>query len=99
MASSMEGLYVTKEYKIPVQFGNKRKLNATKFMKFRGFSISKDGKKTPILLNNVKYVPGLHCNLLSLSKAMKVFELKGTADQLTLKYNNICYQFNHKIKS
>ena len=58
----------------------------------------KDSKNIPILLNNVKYVPGLHCNLLSLSKAMKVFELKGTEDQLTLRYKNLRYKFDNKSK-
>ena len=62
-------------------------------------AISKDSKKNPILLNNVKYVSGLYFNLLSLSKAMKVFELKGTEDQHNLRYNNLRYQFDHKIKS
>ena len=28
-----------------------------------------------------------------------MFELKGTADQLTMGYNNLHYQFDHKIKS
>ena len=68
MASSMEGLYDIKDCKIPVCFGNKSELYATKVGKFRGMAISKDSKKTPILLNGVKYVPGLHCNLLNLSK-------------------------------
>ena len=99
MASSMEGLYNTKECKIPVQFGNKSKLYPTKVGKCRGVAISKDGKKTPILRNDVKYLPGLHYNLLSLSKAKKVFELKGASDQLTLNYKNLRYHFNHKIKS
>ena len=92
MASSMEGLYNTKEYKIPVWFGNKSKLYTPKVGKFRGVAISKDSKKD-------SYVPGLHCNLLNLSKAMNIFELKGTADQIILKHKNLRYQFDHKIKS
>ena len=63
MDSIMEGLDDTKDCKIPVCFGNKNKLYATKVGKFRGITISKDGKKTPVLLNDVKYVPGLHCNV------------------------------------
>ena len=77
LASSMEELYDIKNYKILVHFGNKSKLYATKVGKFRGIVISKYVKKTPILFNDVKCVPGLHCNLLRLSKAIKVFELKG----------------------
>ena len=30
---------------------------------------------------------------------MKVFELKGTADQLILEYKNLGYQFDQKIRS
>ena len=60
ITSSMEGLYNKKECKIPAQFGNKSKLYATKVGKFRGVAISKDGKNTPILLNEVKYVADLH---------------------------------------
>ena len=30
---------------------------------------------------------------------MKGFELKGATDQLILEYKNLCYQFDHKIKS
>ena len=52
-----------------------------------------------MILNNVKYVLDLHFNLLTLSKAMKVFELKGMEDQLTLRYKNLQYQFDQKIKS
>ena len=99
MASSMEGLHNIKNYKIPVCFGNKSKLYATKVGKFRGIAISKDGKKTPILLNDVKYVPDLHCSLLRLSKAMKEFELKGTADQLTLTYKNLHHQLTTKSRA
>ena len=61
--------------------------------------MSKNGNKTPILLYDIKYVPSLHCNLLSLSKAMKVFELIGKDDQLKLKLKNLEYSFDHKIKS
>ena len=68
MASSMTGLYDTKECKIPVRFGNKSELFATRVGKFKGVAILKDSKRTPNLLHNVKYVPDLHYNLLSLSK-------------------------------
>ena len=53
---------------IEAQTESKPALSATKIGKFRGVAVSKNGKKTPILLYDVKYVPGIHCNLLSLSK-------------------------------
>ena len=74
-----------KDCRIPVCFGNKSELFATKVGKFRGVAVSKNGKKTPILLYDVKYVPGLHCNLLD--------------NQLKLKFKNLEYSFDHKIKS
>ena len=57
MASSMKGLYEIKHCKIPVCFGNKSELYATKAGKFRGIAISKNSKKTPILLNDVENIP------------------------------------------
>ena len=81
-----------------MRFGNKSELFATKVGKFRGVAVSKSRKKTPVLFYNVKYVSGLHCNLLSLSKAMQVFELSGKDDQLKLKLKNLEYCFDHKIK-
>ena len=50
-------------------------------------------------MNDVKFVPGLHWNSLSLSKAMKVFELSGKDDQLKFKLKSLEYCFDHKIKS
>ena len=87
MVMNTNGMFDLKEWKIPVRFGNKSKLYATKIGKFKGVAVSKTGKKTPILLHNIKFVPGLHCNLLSLRKAMKVFELSGKDNQLKLKLN------------
>ena len=99
MATTTDGMFDMKDCRIPVRFGNKSELFATKVEKFRGVAVSKNRKKTPILLYDVKYVPGLHCNLLSLSKAMKVFELSGKDNQLKLKFKNLEYSFDHKIKS
>ena len=61
--------------------------------------VFKSRKKNPILFNEVNFVPGLHCNLLSLSKAMKVFKLSGKDDQLKLKFKSLEYCFDHKTKS
>ena len=54
------GMFDLKDYKTLLQFGNENKLYATKKGKFKGVAMSKSRKKTPILLNNVKFVPGLH---------------------------------------
>ena len=99
MAMTTNGMFDMKDFKILVCFGNKSELYATKIRKFQGVAVSKSGKKTPILLNNFKFVPGLHCNLLSLSKAMKIFELSGKDNQLKLKFKTLEYSFDHKIKS
>ena len=62
-------------------------------------AVSRSGKKTPIWVNYVKFVPGLHFNMLRSIKAMKVFELCGKENPFKLNFNNLEYCFDHKIKS
>ena len=92
-------MFDLKDCKTLVQFGNKSKRYATKIGKFKDIAVSKSGEKTPILLNDVKFTPYLHYNLLSLSKEMKVFKQSRKDDQLKLILKSPEYCFDHKIKS
>ena len=80
MFISLDGMFDMKEYKIPIRFGNKSELYATQEEKMRGIPVSKSRNKNPILLNDINFAPGLHCNLLSLSKNIKSFEITGKED-------------------
>ena len=54
MTTTPDGMFNMKDCRIPVQFGNKIELFATKTGKFSGFAVSKTGKKMPILLSHFK---------------------------------------------
>ena len=88
MPMTTNRMFDLKDCKMLVWFGNKSELYATKIGKFKGIAVCKSRKKTPILLNNVKFVTGLYCILLGLSKAMNFFELSGKYDQLKLNLKN-----------
>ena len=98
MTITTNKMFDLKNCKISVRFGNKSELYATKIGKFKGVAVSSSRKKTPILMNDAKFVTGLHCNLFSISKAMNVFEISGKDNQLKLKFKRLGYFLNHKIK-
>lgn len=61
-----------------MKIGNGVYLKALKIGTKTGIVEQVDGTKRKIVLNNVKYVPELFCNLISLTQAMNSdFELKG----------------------
>ena len=45
-------------------------ISIEKIGKFQGIVIQKDGRKGNIILTNVFYIPGIYCNLFSLTRAM-----------------------------
>ena len=51
-------------------FRNGQRLKAESIGDKRGLVVRKDGTRIPILLKNVKYVPQLYCNLLSITAAL-----------------------------
>ena len=72
-----------------MHFGNKSELCAINIGKFKGITVPRSGKNTPILIHDIKF----------LSKAIKLFELSGKDDQLKVKFKILEYSFDHKIKS
>ena len=68
----------------------------------RGIAKQKDGKETPITLTNIKYVPQLFCNLISLSSVLdKGFKINenGNENGMTIRKGNTEYIFDQRIKS
>ena len=66
----------------------------------RGVAKQKNGKETPITLTNIKYVPQLFCNLISLTSVTnEVFILNRNQDGMTIRKINTEYVFDRHIKS
>ena len=70
MTNSSEGMVNQVKINTEIVFGNGQQLKAESIGDKRGLLVQKDGTRTPILLKNVKYVPQLYCNLLSITAAL-----------------------------
>ena len=83
-----------------VRFGNSQVLKVTKIGKKARTIVQKNGRKVKVILSQVKYIPGLYCNLVSLMQLMvKDFILTGTMKCLKLEKGKTVIEFDHKVKS
>ena len=70
MTNSSEGMVNQVKINTGKVFRNGQRLKAESIGDKRGLVVRKDGTRIPILLKNVKYVPQLYCNLLSITAAL-----------------------------
>lgn len=97
---SLQGLYELREYNDTVTVGNGAKLEVKKIGTKVGTIIQKNGEHKNIILKNLKFVPKLSCNLLSLTQEINSgFEMRGNSDGLWIKKGAMTYQFDRKYKS
>ena len=69
-----------------VRFGNNQSLEVKKIGKKKGKIVLKNKKEVSVRLNEVKYVPGLYCNLISITQLLnKDFVLAGTKNCIEIK--------------
>ena len=100
MTNSLIGMTDVEDATGSVRFGNSQVLKVTKIGKKAGTVVQKDGKKVKVVLAQVKYVPGLYCNLMSLTQLMaKYFVLTGTKECLKLVKGKTTIVFDRKVKS
>ena len=100
MTPSLEGMTDIKKINTRIKIGNGEDLTAEKVGTFRGNIEYANGKSMATTLKDVKYVPNLDCNLLSLTSVMdKGYQLLGTDEELSLKKNNMRIRFDRKLKT
>ena len=100
MSMSMQGLYELRDYVGTVTVGNEAKLEVKKIGTKVGTVMQKDGQHKNIVLKNVKYVPKLKCNLLSLTQAINCgFEMRDNNEGLWIRKGAMTYDFDRKYKS
>ena len=100
MTMSLQGLFDLRYYNGSVTVGNGDKLKVTKIGTKIGTVVQKNGSKKNITLRDVKYVPKLNCNLLSLTQALKAgFKMTGDKDGMSIKKGRMQYEFDRKFKS
>ena len=100
MTNDTRGLINTRKIQSNVKIGGGDYVEAKLIENLRGLAKQKNGKETPIPLTNVKYVPQLFCNLISLISVFnKGFQVNGNQDRMTLRKANTEYMFDQRIKS
>ena len=83
-----------------MKIGSGDHLEANLIKDIRGIAKQKIGKETLITLNNVKYVPQLFCDLISLTSVLdKGFKLNRNEKGMAIKKANMKYMFDQGIKS
>ena len=66
-----------------MRFGNNQSLEVKKIGKKKGKIVLKNREEVSVTLNEVKYVPGLYCNLISITQLLnKDFVLAGPKTRL-----------------
>ena len=100
MTNDAHGLVNTRKIQSKVKIGSGDYVEAELIRDLRGITKQKNGKETPIRLTNVKYVPQLFCNLISLTSVLtKGFKLNGNEKGMTKKKANMEYMFDQRIKN
>jgi len=83
MTRSDEGMFDVTDINQEIKIGNGKSIRATKEGKLRVQALQKSGKTLDIVLTKVYFVPGLYCNLFSLTYAIgQGFQLCSTTDKL-----------------
>ena len=86
MTNDISGLRNQEKINARIKVGSRAYVSSTIKGDLYGTAISKDRKETKIILQNVKYIPGLFCNLISLTTVLqKGFKLSGDQKGIYLK--------------
>ena len=70
MTHDLRGLFDVRENESNIQIGDGNEMKTTAVGKYRGTIVQEDGSKLTVILEDVSYVPGLVCNLFSITAAM-----------------------------
>lgn len=99
MTNSLNGIINIIDINTEVKMGDGRIVKATKKGLFQGTVMQKDGKTTSVNFQ-VKYVPDLHCNLLSITTAIRNgAKLSNEGEVIVLKKNDVVLKFDHMTKA
>ena len=89
-----------REINLKIKIGRGEYLEAKVIGDLRGTVKQQHGTEIPFFLTNVKYVPQLFCNLMSLTSVLtKGFKLTGNKIGISIQKLNRKYLFDQHIKS
>ena len=100
MTNDVSGLINQSKINSKVKIGSGEYVEAQVIGDLRGTVKQLDGTETPIFLTDVKYVPQLFCNLISLTSVLnKGYKMTGNEKGISIQKFNRKYSFDQLIKS
>ena len=98
MTPNDNGMYNIRTDNIPITIGNGNEMKCLKLGDIDLIGLNTDGKEIRITLKNVKYIPKLKFNLISMNYAIeKGFEIKSNKNGILLIRENVQLSFDNKI--
>jgi hypothetical protein len=100
MTNSLDGMFDLQKCNTEIKLGNGKSMKALKQGKYRGIIKQDNGKSITLTLQEVKYVPELWTNLLSLTKVIQNgAEIRSKDKALMMVKGNHEIIFNHRYKA
>ena len=100
MTNTLQGMYNQRKISSKLKIGSEEYVDTNIVGGVSGIAIQKDGTKKDITLRNIKYVPRLFYNLISLTTTMnRGFKMTGNGHGITIEKASIPSTFDQRIKS
>ena len=100
MTNSLDGLVETVKCNSAVTVGDGKALICEKIGKKIGHIKTRNGKNMKVVLDKVRYIPELYCNLLSITKVMQQgYELRGDKSGMWIEKEKVKIIFDKKIRT
>ena len=97
MVNSDEGMFECKDIVEPIVLCNGKKMMATKIGKIRMTALQVDGSTADVVLQGVKYVPGLDMNLFSVMRSLdQGWKISNDKTHMMLHKNKITIKFDRE---
>ena len=97
MVNSDDGMYDCKEIEEPIILCNGKKMMATKIGKIRMTALQVDGSTADVVLQGVKFVPGLDMNLFSVMRSLdQGWKISNDKTHMMLSKNKITLKFDRE---
>ena len=101
ITNSLDGMFDLRPSNGHVKVGDGQFISIEKIGKFQGIVIQKNSSKENIILTYVFYIPGIYCNLFSLTRAMSDgYTMFGSSRKaILIKKDKVEIAFDHILKS
>ena len=100
MTNDDAGMFECRQYQSMIQIGNGKSILSPKIGNQKLLVVQKDGTTVQVVLHDVKFVPDLCINLLSITKALSHnWNLSNKGLDIMLSQYDTCIRFDHHMET